>query len=1542
MLPLLFFSALLLAAPVYSGRLMVYEVEHGLYTTTLVANASATSFMAVHESSTKQVYIFGISGGSSEDVICRPTVTTQIIVAPRGCDSRDESTAVLRASCGHKSLSGLLDYWHLDPTSDQCLRGGAEATCLGPPILASTGQPYREGVDWVLLLQGVAVVGGVGPRCSIPTVTMVNIQLPRLQVRNSTCPALGVGFYDVDQAAAQVAEFSFWLLGTTVVLGPVSGIAVSSFGVPQWSWGGFQRATDLGRQVNTTNCTFWADLVSAPHPLQYVPLAIPVVSNYYKNQVGVRDWACGIRVGKRTFEDGRPLVFGMPEGVVGGGIPRFKTQYGIPIRVEADPRYEDFDPDCARFYPRAEVFNGFGFSGFDGPEYSRSEPARLTCYAPFPYPELILELRTRDSRAKQCKMLGGLLATRTADVCSMDSWRTYCRRGWLYFDERCWYKFDDTRDAASQVPAGPDSNRVCAALNPNAIATFAFPIWVSAWLQRFFVYWKWPNTVTRTIIKGGRCECYGGPDALVVSCNCDDPYFPLCSYHVKDDPIPWAHVDFHPATLDLLQRGQQGVAQGGAEILCDCLAGSRGPQCLVPTCITPIDIDTSVNASLRNPATMFFKRCYTQGRGYCLDGHPYECGCITGYGPPANLVTGDYEETPCMFPALSVPRAGDGEIEIDGVVTTSPYGVCGFVERGVAVTGGWNDGRCLCNSRWSATGAEEPAFTGRACPCRVPHYQEGSPVIETTCNRRGTCCPGGERHDGTVGYCPSGFDGCWCDDGYAGESCTARAPPPAKTSGPVALVSGGAAIRQAVRVAIAKIYVSTSGGTPTAVTMYDDTITREDGCECELVDAEAWERLDQWSTRWDCSPACRRWYALAETDDALDLTFRLYEESYNLGGYYPNLYSARFFAIREFQYQELQDPIFSKWGSTTGPSYCSPGYVGQTCAIGISAFRRGTSPRQCGDSTEPPRGRVVAERCEGNGIGTGILFTGNASQCALVEGVMCAGKGTCLEPRFPWGSCSQDIDLLARDPLRTPYSPRRPYAVVTFEAGSLIAFESVQHTLPAGFQAQVWDSLMGDQSTDFSICPGPVAIPMGIPYQVGAPVPPGLYNITLVCATGVIAVHAPSGAPDCSNPVHRVLGLCPDEPIGPYDNTLGLGYGLFVNLSDADFTNATWDAGQYQFLSSVLGGCRRNFTIEDWDALVEHTLIPAGAPTYGPSAGGGSFVLLQPYQDVPGGIQVVGAGGSACGWVLGALAANQSYRVPCTTEGAVTLLPASGTWVVQYETDGPAALTALLVAGEVPAQGACNGTTLDTGDADDQAYLAAVYRTEFAPRRCAGDLQCSLFSPGATCRPDDHIPVPWLGGDEVDTTDVIGHEGGCRCMSSPEEGFFLQTAFCSQCVPGYGPGDPSELFAIEKMSGLVPDWVDPEAVIPCSLPVDPTSTRPSTVCGGRGYPVTNSTEETIEVSVIQGAIRRCRGLRFPGGVLYQVVEADASAPWMSSYRHEGGAIVSAVRGDVYGGAGELLDGWECVVAESPLYHTRQEGLGDLLQRDTFTLEIQPD
>lgn len=159
--------------------------------------------------------------------------------------------------------------------------------------------------------------------------------------------------------------------------------------------------------------------------------------------------------------------------------------------------------------------------------------------------------------------------------------------------------------------------------------------------------------------------------------------------------------------------------------------------------------------------------------------------------------------------------------------------------------------------------------------------------------------------------------------------------------------------------------------------------------------------------------------------------------------------------------------------------------------MGISALVRvlpddpNTAPDECGSATIPPRGHYDEStgKCKCNALSTsqgGIFgdvkdfFTGDACQCETItvngERLVCAGRGKCVSPSIPYGTCSAELDAIRADPLFQPFVSSTSDVSVSryvLRRGSLLTISRTTYLLENDLQVDFVDNVLG---ANFSTC----------------------------------------------------------------------------------------------------------------------------------------------------------------------------------------------------------------------------------------------------------------------------------------------------------------------------------------------------------------------------------------------------------------------------------------------------------------------------------------
>ena len=1108
-------------------------------------------------SSGTTVVVVPVINGKSNTLICRQSQITEVIVAPRGCDSPIPGQSIQHSNC---ALGGLLAeaqaaenlraQWSYRRDSILCTDPDS---CLGPVWLKRQGWFPANGITDLDLIasKGLFLVSGVGPVCEIPVVTSINVELPQLNVTVNGCQdSLLWDFHGIyepyyhdavvnysyvfrrqfAQTQQRVLMFQYDT-GYQVIL-------ASDFVFKYESIDLYPNPLDIiGTLVNfTDNCSAYFALIPAPRPLAIVgPEVVDDLNYLYNDQDTYESSICGFGVGELTI-DLQYKYPQVPEGVVFGGFPVLRNAgiTGYRFKIRPQHEYQSFVEGCERFYPKSETF--YGYTGVSGPLYNRESATEYSCFTPFLVNDLIdTATSVIVEKAKQCQMYGGVPWLSTQDICRIKSWFTKCHPGFYYFDQRCYYKADIYRDTKYRVPQS-QSNFVCQQIHPNAIASSDTTIYSEAWLKSHYVFFnrQAPGFPTRLYISGKRCRCYDYNDnstlvAVVTECNCDKPNFPLCSYHIKDDYISLPNAD--PNTLTILRDGQDGVAFNGKQITCTCVAGSAGQYCNLRTCYPRLS--ASFNTS--NPFEKFFAQCYLQqsgneqSNGNCNDLNPNSCVCNQGYGPPS-MYGDNYTSIVCAVPSATEPTTQQG-FTVNGITYFDfRYGVCNTRAAGVgyvnAATGyGW----CDCNTRINmdpkALVRVEKAWDGRSCTGRVAMlmpdgFQLNGDIKARFCNGKGTVCPTGERLgeqrlDGSyvvvlnrdACYDEDGklLNQCVCDDGYTGVACTAPIPNNVLVDVPVQIKTNITYVALDLRTYIDHVTIQRNGDCNVVNVSVSDTLFDYPPCTFNAT-----------ANRWQCS-MWGSFISIFTSNNNPVCYFAAFTDDFPPCGFNTNPTAARFFSNEVYRaylyYTELQPLRFAKHGSTNTECFCDPNHTGRICGVGVSSYRYdedgGVSRRVCGETTSPQRGVLNSDqsKCICQTIGN-FQFRGDACECAWYEGYNgtlqeCGGHAKCIHPDFPYGRCEFDLLDWQGDPLYSPFSNVAPltqedpiYAFYPIGAtDSIMVINNASWFLPYGLRLTI-PSLI----EQVNYCYNPHKFPLNVTYFCdGEQIPPQrvIYNITI-------------------------------------------------------------------------------------------------------------------------------------------------------------------------------------------------------------------------------------------------------------------------------------------------------------------------------------------------------------------------------------------------------------------------------------------------------------
>lgn len=1115
------------------------------------------------------LYVLGVIQGNVYDVFCRSAITTQIPITAKGCDTSspcptESSNCAVNDAQAFEYKFKIDSLFHLRDDSPECIRAGGDIfSCLGDVYLVQAHDTIRYSrtqtttVD-MLTAQGFAIFSGFGGLdCGAPTVTWLDVQRPILQIDTMDCKDPNDAFdglfesYRLDDKPFVNHTFIFKRMDrlthqrlvvntlpnndthVRVRLATVDGTGVDFFIYRQEvilpaNW---LHHLPLMNLTLASGCTISIQYLAGTTSttLRLKPVELPTDLNFFRVAMPPPLYGSSICNFVQGFRDslGNLVYPNCPEGAMCGGDALFKLPgpFGAPIQVLPDKSFQDWvDADCTDFWSRKTKFRGFGLTGDDGAVYEPYVPDQELCFSPFLDVDKIKKAGGGiEWREKDCFKLGGRIYGATKDVCARPIHKTYCQKGWYYYNQQCRYKFDETKDGKYKV-TDDNADRVCASLHPAATAQRQTTSDMLAYLKYRFVFINPKQTghPYRFRVKGKRCLSLDavGDTFVVRELSCDVPAFPICVYHIKDVPIPNQEMWMSPKTLRTLAGGQDGtLPASGRMVECSCFNGSGGTRCERQTCGV-------VNSGKKDPLSIFYDKCYFNNQGTCNHANPRACICPPGYGPPSELGKDAYNDWPCGFPTSTSVLDHSGFIVNGQLYPDSRYAVCGGATRGrgvlpstVAGFSFLNQGKCECAKRMDLNpdnlGEEELSYDCETCTARVAMlmadgFQLNGDIQERFCNGHGTACPSGERLgeqrlDGSFAVlwnrqeCLGKKDGCVCDDGWTGDACTA--PIPKNVALNVVSILTPNKVDLSLSTPTLIDHVSFPPDCLPAVSM-----VQLDGTDCPSVDIPRGRLMDR---RWTCGRFGTEITVLLRpnnmTIDCSAVQPRVYSESFDPCGNHPNPYAARFFevpAYRDFfKVKEPQSSRFAPYGSTNTECMCGPNWTGKLCRTRVSAIRLGAETgrkqkRVCGEGTFPPRGRVGPDgTCECFPIvGMDGRFGGEGCERPLImvpsKGRFeeCFGRGYSVQPTFEYGECEWAIRNRELDALRYPFRGIEPISpsVLTVDRPSIVRIDGKTYRLPSQTKVTLFNpwGIVGPVqycSTKVDSTDGPILSTVNIP-----------------------------------------------------------------------------------------------------------------------------------------------------------------------------------------------------------------------------------------------------------------------------------------------------------------------------------------------------------------------------------------------------------------------------------------------------------------------------
>jgi len=1354
--------------------------------------------------------------------------------------------------------------------SDACVLGGGDAkTCLGPPLVIrenvdvwSGAPPVYTSLD-LLVSEGVAVESAFGYMGAIPSIAFVDMVMPRLLVTAPQCFAVPIS--TTISFSGPYAQFAFdtvsgslpsvWrtferadgvLIQMRVVLRRTSP-ASNAFqimladGLGGTQDAGFYRyyfASPVYGSVNGTSTQSWASLIPFGvtinmtgvdgnlttrsnctlvlgvepllDPPQLNPFFAPTSTNYLDQPqypLFYATQACGFTPCGLDGNNQLTVPF-CADGGNKGGWAEFitTTPSGLryPIYVPADASYDDYTEDfCNTFYPLWSTFRGFGQGGGDGPPYDRYVPATERCNAPFYDPATILLNNYPQERQRQCAMMGMVASGLTQDLCVSLITDVQCKRGWVFFGYFCYYVFDPVNDAQfATTVAGAQASCGNIPNAPPGVQVLVDPDHdIRVWLQ---VNLGLQTSESRSATPGppyfftvpglASCDCVsyipGTTRALDVGstslCLCAG--YPVCRYPVSNYVVAGQYVSKSIKTVRVLRDGQPGAPWVGQQATCACLPNSAGKACETSVCHLANSFPALLDAVSTDPHTAFASRCAAgSGGGQCQTGQPLVCFCDSKHGPAGALYPlsplWPFASCPCCCPSASAMAPSpfmvdgvlyNGTVVVEAVAPTTP---CGGAARGSCVTNTVTiTGACECVAVFDAyLNATTPVNGGPACTCpmpKVPAYGfalQMPQVLGEACNGRGTCCPFGSGAPGPDGTTPNGAgantqacfddagaprDGCVCADGWVGDACTCPVP------ADVVVQAGATALVQTVPLSTvafvdlgrpyAVLYVTVApqlaGPFLAPTSCFASQVVMADSPQLNGVVAACAVQTVDGHTTWQCDPA-----------------------AYPAGG--------------------LEFVVVTT--NATAPSCVVAAYVAATPACG--AFT----------TTNPFAGRFFA-----NDLNDAAGAPEGRQQTPALAFEGCTAFGCMCAPDYTGPLCSVGVSAVSQDadglysqrvvgettqPARGVYDATTQTAsCLTVTTAGLVSFGGLPRGSFVGDACECFEYWVQDRGARM-MCGGhgvcrAASFPWGYcGYDLAAweadplwtPLVPAAGNCNdpfeRVVDKGVwlVAVAAAGTAGAAANVSTACIGPHALNPqaaaaITPYSNVLGAFYGLWWN-----------ELLGYDFMA--------------WP------FAPIAAASAAAPVTSAQFNLT---ASLLNGVRLFTASGSAA-FVLDAVVLD-AYVVALSQTYTATTLRAYVTTHLAWPAN--AALAAANAAYTATDPGAYT-RPINASLAEDVVYVATVWSTVLAPRRCSGDVECATFVRHNTdlaagegvCVFDAVDYVPWLNGDPLWSGALsVGYEGGCDAYASNALGFWDPQIFYGACTDGYGPSTEADFVDVAQ------------------------------------------------------------------------------------------------------------------------------------------------
>ena len=1038
-----------------------------------------------------------------KSISCRQDSFKSIIYGAIGCTNPFEPEMSLVAdNCLDSNIEVtrrrniFREAFYLDKDSNECyLKGGAgdPRLCAGP-LLLSKFPDYRGVPSALQLLDSSSVyIRTLGGRFAmIPTITEIDIQRPELLISvpvdaSESCLAFN-GSYGISSKLLYSKSDDVTLYMELKNVGAINGTSsgfdvhlsvLDSSGAYETV---FKTVTPLASATNfaldtyltvllssrdeyvlTTNdtlaenCTvvfsvtnnYDVPVIKDPYPLTSGNYSLNAIPSRF-NRARFCNWHRGVYDATNLLK----FPYCLDEEECGGDVSFVYSAENVDVPVYIPPdKTTSFRLNCEEFYAPNTTFLDYG-----GSLIYRDNFFSSGCNAPFLIPELIDAPKRLYEKYIQCQKRGGLVAKRSATHCTRSITDEYCQTGWIYLDQYCYYRFDSVSELSYNTDPEP-----CVNLFALSEKVQSIDVYLKAFMEKEFVFWKFnPERpiIYRVNVNSDFCLCFSADAQEGYRCSCFEYeidgvlIFPVCRYSIQQPGVlpKYFNIGMSLGTATVLKNGQDGPKHSGHPAKCVCKDGWCGRNCEVPCCRVS-DLVTS-NPSDISRVLSYFQACSANG-GRCYEDNPRDCVCPVGKGPSSSLLPDlpglhQYEDYPCPCPA-NTKTFGTFQIDDNFFFEQTVYSVpCSGVMHGICtVNNGTYIGTCTCKTR-TLNGVTEDAYIARDCgaPVAIEPFKgdvKNGPINkEDICNGNGVSCPHGQsvlNPEGNIDdpRCYGKEDGCICDNGWGGPSCTNPVPfNYARDKFLQLLEEEYGTIDLTARQEINFINVT---GDNCAVNRVTISNNQQDVVECIYNENIELYRCSRGQSAYQ--------YINVFPEDALDIDsiygcdINAFTDRFVLCGLESttNPFAGRFLENANFRnkdfYLYAQQFNVSKYGAYNGECMCGPNNDGAQCKDGVSSIREDTK-RVCGEEILPSRGYLCEDGCCCNGISsvdvsgrigpTQERYSGEA--CEIVEAynidldevIPCAGHGSPQAINIPYGSCAVDLDKYEADALSEPFS----------------------------------------------------------------------------------------------------------------------------------------------------------------------------------------------------------------------------------------------------------------------------------------------------------------------------------------------------------------------------------------------------------------------------------------------------------------------------------------------------------------------------------------